>query len=167
MTDVIELSIKPEWDNIEIVRDKTLEFLQSKGFCDETNDAIIMIISELTENAIKYGRFSSKISELFASVTLNQRNITVEVRSPVDDDDDVHFARLDSIIQRIRGYQNPFEAYIEKIKEIALMPVNDTRSGLGIVRIAYEGQAILDFYVNDDNIISISAVYHLARKRRS
>lgn len=166
MNNIIEIKIKPEWSNIETAREQTKEFLASLDFNDDIKDAVIMIISELLENAIKYGKFTEKHSGIETSVTASDRSITIEVRSPVGDEDDMHFRRLDRIVQWVRGYQNPLEAYIEKIKEIALQPVSDSQSGLGIVRIAYEGQAVIDFYVNDDNIISISAVYHLARTRR-
>ena len=166
MNNIIEINIKPEWGNIETAREKTAEFLGSMEFSSDIKDAVIMIISELLENAIKYGKFTEKHEVITTSVSVTESSITIEVRSPVGDEDDLHFRRLDRIVQWVRGYQNPLEAYIEKIQEIALPPVSDSQSGLGIVRIAYEGQAVIDFYVNDDNIISISAVYHLARTRR-
>lgn len=166
MNNIIELKIKPEWENIEKVREKTEQLLESKGFGNDIKDSIIMIISELLENAIKYGKFTEEHCDINTRVTINERNITIEVQSPVSDEDDMHFKRLDRIIQWVRGYQNPFEAYIAKVKEIALQPISDNQSGLGIVRIAYEGQAVIDFYVSDENVISISAVYHLARTRR-
>lgn len=166
MNKEIVMSIKPEWDNIESARIKAEGFLKSNGLEDDVIDAIIMIISELLENAIKYGNFSSGLSEITASITISERDITVEVKSPVKDEDDQHFRRLDKMIQWVRGYQNPFEAYIEKIKEISHQPIDDTQSGLGIVRIAYEGQSIIDFFVNDNNIISVSAVYHMSEPGR-
>ena len=39
-------------------------------------------------------------------------------------------------------------------------PFSPEKSGLGLARIAYEGQCILDFYVNDQNMLAVSAVYH-------
>jgi len=162
----ILLSIKPEWENIETVRVKTESFLKSNKQHEDVIDAIIMNISELLENAIKYGNYSNDIKDITASVVISARDITVEVKSPVNDEEDAHFRRLDRIVQWVRGYQNPFEAYIEKIKEIARQPMDDSQSGLGIVRIAYEGQSIIDFFVNDSNIISVSAVYHLSEPGR-
>lgn len=166
MNNEIRMSITPEWDNIEAVRVKAESFLKSKKLHEDVVDAIIMNISELLENAIKYGNFNSGVKEIVALISVSERDITVEVKSPVKDEDDMHFRRLDRIVQWVRGYQNPFEAYIEKIKEIALQPIDDNQSGLGIVRIAYEGQSIIDFFVNDDNIISVSAVYHLSEPGR-
>ncbi|MFH0974896.1 MAG: ATP-binding protein [Spirochaetota bacterium] len=166
MNDIFEVKIKPVWENIEIIRNSADEFLKSKGCNDVIRDAIIMTISELVENAVKYGCFTDKCPDIYASVTPAERIITVEVKSPVREQDDMHFKRLDRIVQWVRGFQNPFEAYIAKIKDIALQPLNDNMSGLGIVRIAYEGQSVIDFYVNDDNVISVSAVYHLSRRRK-
>jgi len=166
MNNEIRVGIKPEWDNIEEVRNKTEIFLKSKNINEDTIDAVIMNISELLENAIKYGNFTSTENEITASILITERDITVEVKSPVKDEDDFHFKRLDRIVQWVRGYQNPFEAYIEKIKEIAHQPLDDSQSGLGIVRIAYEGQSIIDFFVNENNIISISAVLHMSEPGR-
>jgi hypothetical protein len=166
MNSEIRMSIKPEWDNIEEVRVNAEIFLKSKKIPEDVKDAIIMNISELLENAIKYGNYENGTNDITASISISERDITVEVKSPVKDEDDLHFRRLDKIVQWVRGYQNPFEAYIEKIKEVALQPMDNNQSGLGIVRIAYEGQSIIDFFVNDDNIISVSAVYHLSEPGR-
>lgn len=161
----MNLKIKPEWGNLEDVRLKTEEFLNKKKLSRDITDSIIMNISELMENAMKYGRFDDRVKEITASVSITDNDIIVEVKSPVIDDDDFHFKRLDRIIQWIRGYQNPFEAYVEKLKQVAMQPINDSESGIGIIRIAYEGQSILDFYIDDNGIISVSAVYHLPGKR--
>ncbi|PKL17226.1 MAG: ATP-binding protein [Spirochaetae bacterium HGW-Spirochaetae-5] len=166
MNNEIRMSIKPEWENIEAVRVQTGTFLKIQKIQEDVMDAVIMNISELLENAIKYGNFNNGVNDVLASVSISERDITVEVKSPVKDEDDRHFRRLDKIVQWVRGYQNPFEAYIEKIKEVSLQPIDDNQSGLGIVRIAYEGQSIIDFFVNDDNIISVSAVYHLSEPGR-
>lgn len=165
MENIMNLKIAPEWENLEQVRVKTEEFLKDKNLSRDITDSIIMNISELMENAVKYGRFDDKTKDITASVTVTENDIIVEVKSPVRDEDDFHFKRLDRIIQWIRGYQNPFEAYIEKLKEVAIQPMSESESGIGIIRIAYEGQSILDFYINDNGIISVSAVYHLPGKR--
>jgi hypothetical protein len=61
-------------------------------------------------------------------------------------------AKLDKTVQLVRVYQDPFEAYVEKLKEVSRRPLNDEESGLGLVRIAYEGKAILDFFVSAGKI---------------
>lgn len=165
MNRVMQYSITPEWGNLDRIREKTAEFLRSNNLDTDSMDAVIMNMSELAENAIKYGKFDEHIGEISTSVTITDSDIIVEVSSPLKDNDKFNPARLDRIVQWIRGYQNPFEAYIEKLKEVAMQPQADGESGLGIVRIAYEGQSIIDFYINEKGIISVSAVYHLPARR--
>ena len=93
------------------------------------------------------------------SLRKKRNRILIEVKNQIKDSELEHLRRLDAKIQWIRGYQNPFEAYVEKLKEISNKTLAEGESGLGLVRIAYEGQSILDFYVNENNLLAVSAVY--------
>ncbi len=161
MSDSIQSIIKPEWDEINKARDECANFLSGRSLNGAVIDALSMVVHELLENALKYGNYDNGGSAISLTLEIRNKNITVEVVNPVHGDDTIHFKKLDRTIQWIRGYQNPFEAYVEKLKEVSVRPLRDTESGLGLVRIAYEGQSILDFYVRDDNSISVSAVYQL------
>ncbi|HPS58079.1 MAG TPA: ATP-binding protein [Spirochaetota bacterium] len=165
MNNIMQCKITPEWENLDKVREKTGDFLKLNHLDKDIMDAIMMNICELTENAIKYGKFDEQNNEIRTRVTITPSDIIVEVSSPLKENDNYNPARLDRVVQWIRGYQNPFEAYIEKLKEVAVQPQTDGESGLGVVRIAYEGQSIIDFYINEKGIISVSAVYHLPKRR--
>lgn len=157
----IEFSIKPEWDEIEIVRNESTDFLQSHGLSDDAVHSLSMIISELIENGIKYGDFQIVEKKVVVLIQIEQNNVTIEVNNPVDLHALEHLTRLDKTIQWIRGYQDPFEAYIKRIKEVAKKPLHDEESGIGLVRIAYEGKALLDFFVGDDSMLNVSVVSNL------
>jgi hypothetical protein len=159
MAQALALTVTPSWDSLDTIREETQKVLGQEGFNEDIQDSIVMIISELAENAVKYGHFHNSKKDIRATIDISRNEITVEVQSPVDEEDSPHFKRLDKTIQWIRGYQNPFEAYIERIRDISIRPVSDRESGLGLVRIAYEGQSVLDFYVDDKYYISVSAVY--------
>jgi len=58
MGEVLNLRIDPEWEEIETVRQACSDFLAAKEFSDEAVHALTMVVSELTENDIKYGSFS-------------------------------------------------------------------------------------------------------------
>lgn len=165
MNNEISMSIKPEWDKIREVRIRTENFLKSQNLKDNVIDAIIMNTCELLENAVKYGSFINNTTGITASISISDSDIIVEVKSPVKDENDLHFRKLDRLVSWIRGYKNPFEAYTDKIKEIARQSVSDDQSGLGIVRIAYEGKSDVGFFVNE-NVISVSAVYHISEPGR-
>ena len=113
------------------------------------------------ENGVKYGFFKDTNQKVIVVINLQRDTVTIEVFNPVNKKAMKDLTRLDKTIQWIRGYQDPFEAYIERLKEVAKKPLHDKESGIGLVRIAYEGKAWLDFFVDDNNILNVSAVSNL------
>ncbi len=156
----LKLNLQPEWDEIEKIRNKSSSFFKSHGFSENHIHALTMVISELIENAVKYGSYGDGDGPVSLSIDVNKKTVIIEVQNPVNAGEISHLRKLDETIQWIRGFQDPFEAYIVKLKEVATKPLQDKESGLGLVRISYEGQAILDFYVSDNNMLSVSAVYN-------
>jgi len=154
----LTLSVIPEWERIDMLRNTTREFLTEHHVENDDTDAVVMIASELAENAIKYGNFAPEDTIRF-SIDVADRRITIEVENKIDRDGNAHWKNLDRTIQWIRGFQTPFQAYIERLKQVSTSK-ND-ESGLGLVRIAYEGQGILDFFINRADQVAVSAVYQL------
>jgi hypothetical protein len=154
----IDMTIRPNWDQIEEVRRKTRSFLKNHGFSKELIDAVTMVSSELVENGMKYGFYEGSENGLTVNLHIHEKNVIVEVTHPTSASAAPHLRRLDKTIQWIRGFQDPFQAYLEKLKEVARRPINDSESGLGLVRIAYEGKSIIDFFVAEDNALNVSAI---------
>jgi hypothetical protein len=159
----IEMTLSPHWDQIEKVRRRTSAFLKNQGLSRELIDALTMVSSELVENGMKYGCFEESENGLTFHLHLVEKNVIVEVTHPTSSNAAQHLRRLDRTIQWIRGFQDPFQAYLEKLKEVARRPINDSESGLGLVRIAYEGKSILDFFVAEDNALNVSAIAGLEK----
>jgi hypothetical protein len=157
----LEMHLKPEWDEIENVRNEANEFLSTFGCGDDAIHAVSMVSSELVENAVKYGHYDDRGIAIRYTLEIDGGAIIVEVRSPLGSTSEENLRRLDETIQWIRGYQSPFEAYVEKLKELSTGERKEGESGLGLVRIAYEGQSILDFYVDEHNMLAMSAVYRM------
>lgn len=158
----VTFDVEPVWAEIDNVRESCADFLRRQAVDNDTNTALTMVACELAENATKYGAFAGGHSKMSIAVTVNPQNIIIEVRNPVTGADDAHLARLDRTVQWIRGYQDPFEVYLERLREVSGQTLDSTESGLGLVRIAYEGQSILDFYVNEQNILAVSAMFRLS-----
>lgn len=159
MDRVLSIESKPDWDEIEVVRKQTADFLVTHGLLQDDIDAISMVLCELMENAVKYGYYGGAVSTANVSVTVDDESVIVEVKSPLESYDGDAMARLDKTIQWIRGYQDPFQAYLDKLREVSAQSMDSNESGLGLVRIAYEGRSVLDFYVDDKATLSINAVY--------
>lgn len=156
-----KLSMTPEWDEIENVRNETSNFLADHGLSNDSVQAFTMVVSELVENSVKYGIFGPIETRVIVTINIAQDMIIAEVVNPVDESVFQHLRKLDKTLQWIRGFQDPFQAYVERIKRISKKPLDDEFNGLGLVRIAYEGNAILDFFLSEDNLLNVSAVSNL------
>ena len=154
----MKITLRPEWDEIEPLRLQAYDFFAGHGLPEDTIQSLVMVIGELLENSVKYGSYKAADNHIRMKISISKSIIMIEVANPIDDTNLEDLKRLDRMIQWVRGYQDPFEAYIERLKEVAKKPLKDQESGLGIVRIAYEGDVILDFFVSEDNLLTVSAV---------
>lgn len=155
----LDLRFKPDWDTVKGAWTDCTRLFSENGLSQDVSYALSMTAQELLENAVKYGRFTRDSDLIELSIDVGSGDITIEVRNPVDAAAG-NLKTFDATIQWIRGYQNPFEAYVERLKDVSAQPFAPGRSGLGLTRVAFEGQCILDFYVNESNILAVSAVYH-------
>ncbi len=158
MKDALSVKMKPDWEEIARTSAQAQKFLSSHRVPPQLVEALYMVICELLENSLKYGVYSGEGVAVSLSIRVTESQVIVEVVNPFDDSCRPHLETLDRMIQWIRGYQDPFEAYVEKLREVSRRPLADETSGLGLARIAYEGGAILDFYVDDRNQLNVSAV---------
>ena len=165
MRNSIQFKLKPDWEEIEPIRLESSKFFEGHGFSADAVSALTMVVSELIENAIKYGLFIQPDGQVSVNIQVGRRVVTVEVSNPVDNSTFNNLRKLDRTIQWIRGYQDPFEAYLDKLKEIAKKPITDEESGLGLVRMAYEGRGIIDFFVSEDNLLSVSVISSFFKRK--
>ena len=156
--DSLVLGFAPDWDAIQRAWEPCRAYLTGRGLDDDNAYALCMVVQELLENAVKYGGFEAEEARIHLELSGDRSGVTIQVHSPLDDEP-TGLQRLDSMIQWIRGFQSPFEAYVERLKDVASRPFENGESGLGLVRMAYEGQCILDFYIGEANVLAMSAVY--------
>ena len=161
MADIMKIELAPEWDELEPIRLEAGRFLEEHGFSEQVSHSTVMVLSELLENSVKYGSFSDEKDKVSVILELGTDQITVEVSNPIAESTLPHLDILDRTIQWVRGFQDPFEAYVKRLKEISKKPLDDRESGLGIVRIVYEGRVALDFFVSDQDVLTVSAVRNL------
>lgn len=154
----MSFNLKPNGGDIEKAGQKSSSFLKSHGFSDEAVDTQIMILRELINSGIKYGKFTSSKNEITINIYISDNEITFEVKNPVDETCVDGLKELEKTIQFIRGYQDPFEPYLIKRREAALNPSPNDSNGLGLAKAAYEGRAMLDFFAGADNFMNLFAV---------
>jgi hypothetical protein len=157
MTNALELRIAPEWDAVKAAWEPCHAMLKESGLTSDEAYALAMVCQELLENAVKYGAFPNDRG-VRLEVQVSSREVIVEAKNPVGVDS-AHLRRFDQTIQWIRGFQDPFEAYVERMKIVSAETYHGGESGLGLTRIAYEGRCFLDFYVDPTNTLAVSATY--------
>jgi len=156
----LKLEMIPQWHFIEQARNQCEAFLASLNYPTEVRESLTMITSEFLENAVKYGAFRDGRDTIPLAIEASNEGILMEVRSPLDSSQtQANIRRLDAMVQWIRSFQSPFQAYLERLKLVSGQPLDDEESGLGLVRVAYEGEAIIDFYVDENDTLSISALF--------
>jgi len=154
----LEVELEAEWPEVGRINQVAADYLKSLELPPECVSRYTMVVCELVENGIKYGNFIGKQGGLTVRVAVAERTITIQVTNPVDMHSSPHLQELDRAIQWMRGFQDPFQAFLGRIKEISREPVEDRKSGLGILRIIYEGRAALDFYLDENRALNVFAV---------
>jgi hypothetical protein len=155
----VTYELQPNWNELDKIEEVLESFFKANYIPESHYDPIYMVTTELVENSIKYGSFTSEKSKILLSIKYKKNRIIVEVKNPISEKSASHLHKLDSKIQWIRGFQNPFEAYVERLREVSSKTLEEGESGLGLVRIAYEGQSLLDFYLDEQNNLTVIAEY--------
>ncbi len=158
----LQLSLKPAWEEIDALGGRCMDFLRAEGLDADAQNALSMVACELAENATKYGHFSGVKEAVRVSLAVLPSHVTVTVSNPVTPEEAETLAVLDHTIQWIRGFHDPFQAYLERLRDVSSQSLLSTESRLGLVRIAYEGQSTLDFFVGADGVLVVSATFPFA-----
>jgi hypothetical protein len=154
----LELRVLSSWDEMERVHGVARDFLSSVRLPEDDVNVFTMVVCELVENAIKYGSHTGGGPGVRARIRIHRGQFSLEVTNPVSERSRVYLRELDRTIQWVRGFQDSYEAYIERMRGISREPLDAERSGLGIVLVSYEGRAALDFFVGEDDMLCVSAV---------
>jgi hypothetical protein len=149
---LIDLPVRNEWSNIELVRTAILNCFAAVFNEMDSCRAVATVISELLENAIKYGDWSHpELDSLRLEIEGNTDAVTVSVEHPVDP----RSASLVTLMDTLRwlsAFQSPAEAYRARLSEFAEKPPEAGISRLGLARIAYEGNCTLRAEVKDASL---------------
>jgi len=153
----LELRVSPDWAAVQTAWEPCRSALVRAGLGEDEAYQLAMVSQELLENAVKYGAFREGEAVALA-VRVAPNDVTIEVKNRVGVDE-AHLRRFDQVVQWIRGFQDPFEAYVERLKLVSARPYAHGESGLGLTRITYEGRCALDFFVDESSVLAVSAVY--------
>ena len=133
----LELVIPADWDRIDTIREGVGLCLAAVFGHGELKEALSMVSAELLENAVKYAKPGP--SGIGFSLRREGERLIVAVTNVIDETISLH--ELRERIDWLRQFADPAEAYIAALAKIYEQPPPSAGggSGLGLVRIAYEG----------------------------
>ena len=149
----ISFTIKPTWSIIKKIQERTVNYMESRGKNKELTEATMMCVTELIENAVKYGAETAKGENIEFDLRVHDDKIQITVSNGVSAKEDLN--NVIEHIVKIQKSDNPSELYTQRLKEL-LEDTKPTVSQLGLYRIAYEGEFLLDYKFND-NMLTIIA----------
>lgn len=157
----IQTTIAPEWSSVNVVHNECSNFLKSIDIKPQSRDAMSIVVSELLANAVKYGSYTKEKNTIDFSLVISNRDIIAKVSNPIRSIDEKNLSNLDKTIQWIRGYHNPFQAYVSRLLRNNSKDLKASERGLGLLRVSYVGESIIDFYLDEANVIHILAVHEM------
>ncbi len=138
---LIDLPVRTEWASIEVIRTAVVNCLGVVFRDMDECHAIGTIISELLENAIKYGNWTREEDVLRLAVTGEPGHVTVVVEHPLDQGSE-HARKLQEMLAALRRFPTAAAAYQARLADVAARP-DGGGSGLGLARLAYEANCVL------------------------
>jgi anti-sigma regulatory factor (Ser/Thr protein kinase) len=163
---LVVMSIGPKWQNIDLLRTAVLNCVAVIVGEGDASETVGIIVSELLENAIKYGAWSEKeqVSVLRLNIAGDHERMNIEVQSPTAPGS-ADYEELMKTLKWIASFPSPREAYMERIRQVA-DGVADGTSKMGLVRIAHEGPCTLEARLDPDNTLVTTARTYLAPRSR-
>jgi signal transduction histidine kinase len=161
----VVLRIPPEWARIDPVR-------QAVGLCvvavfasDDLKDALGMVCAELLENAIKYGKPDGRgvKIQLIERGDGPDKEVMLSVTNAIESTSH----HIDSLRQRlawIDAFSTASDAYMAALSQVYERADEGAESGLGLVRIAYEGGCKIDCESPGEGLMTVRAHYSLSHQ---
>lgn len=138
--------------DIKNLRDGICHFLQLHEIDEKTIENQTRILNVLL-NICKFYSGSLSVEQNVTVKLISSKNqILIQISNHVIDSQEAELINLDKTIQCIRGYHNPFEAYLKiKSRSNKIHEIN-------LAKLAYENKTELDFFVTKDNILNMSSI---------
>ena len=154
------MNIGPNWENVDLLRTAILNCISVIVGNSDASNAVGMIVSELLENAIKYGDWSQddKGSLLGLHIAGNEERVEVDVSSPMAPSSK-NYEEIKATIEWIGSFASPQDAYNARIRMLA--EGIEAKSKMGLVRIAYEGPCSLSPELSDAGVLHMRATTYL------
>ncbi|MCP4131565.1 MAG: hypothetical protein GY754_11355 [bacterium] len=153
----INMSIQPTWSMVRKIQERAKEFMKSKGKDKDATEAMTMCVTELIENAVKYGMETPEGGDIEAEFLVHDNTVFIKVINGIRLDSDIK--NFIEHIEKIKNTDDPASLYTSRLMELMENP-RPGESQLGLYRIAYEGEFKLD-YKYENKVLTVFAEKNL------
>ncbi len=152
----IDLPARNEWANVDLLRTSVLNCFTAMFQSVDSCQALAMITGELLENAVKYGDWGRERCHFRLRVWGEAGAAHVSVENPITPGSE-HVTRLLDTLRWLKGFPSAEEAYRARLLEIAASTAGGGEGGLGLARVAYEGNCALRAQVREAGVLTVTA----------
>ena len=151
----LDLSFPPEWARIDRARETVAHSVAAVYADDELRDALSIVSAELLENAVRYGA----PGQAAVRITIQELGgeFVVRVTNEVDSTT-THAGLLQRKLTWLARFGSPADAYVAALQEVYERGAQSSQSGLGLVRVAYEGGCRLACEHDGSGAVTVRAV---------
>jgi hypothetical protein len=158
MKDCLELNLNANGSELEKVLRESNSFFNTHGISKKISNEQTMVLTKLTKFLALYGRNKRSDDKIKIQINIENDKIIIEAIKSASTMDFDQIEKLEEVIQFIRGFQDPFEAFTKLKKKLIENYNSDTL--LEIAKIACEGDAFVDFFV-DEKMLNLSSVKYI------
>lgn len=149
LSSYVKISYSPRWAYVQNIRDFVKNFCINSQLPNDISDKIMIVASELLENAVKYSykedvSFKMEIAPNDNNVNISVSNYSEEKNTKV----------LQQELEDVNSLP-PQEAYLKNLARVAQNP---DISRLGFSRIRYETNATFDLSIEGDHVLVVCKV---------
>ena len=144
LSSYVKISYSPRWAYVQNIRDFVKNFCVNSQLSTEISDRIMIVTSELLENAVKYSLKEDVSFKMEIIPQENNVNISVTNYS-----EEKHIQVLQQELQEVNSLP-PQEAYMKNLARVAQNP---DISRLGFARIRYETNTAFELDIKENFVM--------------
>jgi hypothetical protein len=154
---IFSVSLEPIWATIRQVRGQVGVLLAA--YPEELRLAVMMAVSELLENAVKYGDSVARAPRILFTLSLAGGVTRITTVNGSNGPENVE--RLRSRLREIESAEDPMALYFQTIRQMLARPPESGSPGLGLYRVAAEGGFALSWH-QEHGLVSVIATRSIA-----
>ncbi len=155
-----------DWSEAERLMENMIALLKAHDCSDDFTRTQIEIIEQLIEKGSHFGTKKTGDPEMTVCLSIEQGEVTVEVKRKVAESDLDKLEDLDRTIQRLRGSQVPYRPYMGNSRPVHGHTKNISMNGSELGRLAYDAGVDFDFFVDEEDMLNLFAVRSLEQGSR-